>query len=461
MKRFIYILLVLLFANANCVSAATNTKAELKAVKEVLKTQIQSANKYDYPAFVKHFAPQYINSDGFALDIYSKLVEDTWNSYSNIQYAQQIKNITIDGKDAIAEVIETANAQVESQYNLKGDLKSIANNIYFLRKTADGWKIVSDVILTEDTYLSFGEMVNHSPTLTVPYQTLANQNYTATLEYSIPKDTIAIASLNQEKITYPQENAKENYRKLPEDGILERFFTANNDNTNEYIIASVGLTRPVFDNKDLQINVTGIAYIIKRVNVVPENKFINREGVISVAERLQPNKESKQEEPVVEEIIPTVIKTETQTDNKLKKEKKTKEPKIKERKNKKSKETKTKESTPLNLQDSSKEEIKINEKKVKDSKDAKIKKTKTKEAKQIKEQVKKQPKVKQEKVKKELSEEKARKEALKAEINAKKEELKRLKEESKKQKKQEKLLKGAFSPSTVDIPTTTVKNEVE
>ena len=61
----------------------------------------------------------------------------------------------------------------------------------------------------------------------------------------------------------------------------------------------------------------------------------------------------------------------------------------------------------------------------------------------------------------EVSEEKARKEALKAEIKAKKEELKRLKEESKKQKKQEKLLKGAFSPSAVDIPTTVVKNEVE
>lgn len=432
MKRFIYILLVLLFANANFVSAATNTKAELKAVKEVLKTQIQSANKYDYPAFVKHFDPQYINSDGFALDIYSKLVEDTWSSYTNIQYAQQVKNITIDGKDAIAEVIETANAQVESQYNLKGDLKSIANNIYFLRKTADGWKIVSDVILTEDTYLSFGEMVNHSPTLTVPYQTLANQNYTATLEYSIPKDTIAIASLNQEKITYPQENAKENYRKLPEDGILERFFTANNDNTNEYIIASVGLTRPVFDNKDLQINVTGIAYIIKRVNVVPENKFINRESVVSVSERLQSNKEPKQEEPVIEEIIPTVVKTEKDSEKQLKKEKETK---IKE----------------------------IKEKKVKEPKQPRVKKTKVKkEPKQIKENNTKikeeKTKTEKTKVKKEISEEKARKEALKTEIKAKKEELKRLKNEEKKQKK---LLKGAFSPSALSIPTTVVKSEVE
>ena len=180
------------------------------------------------------------------------------------------------------------------------------NNIYFLKKTKDGWKIVSDVILTEDTYLSFGELVTHQPVLNVPYQTQANKNYTATLEFSAPKDTVAIASINQEKVTFPQESAKENYRKLPEDGILERFFTANNENTNEYVVASIGLTRPVFENKDLQINITGVAYIIKRVNVVPENKFINNEGVVSVSERLEKIKSEQatakiDEEPVVQQ----------------------------------------------------------------------------------------------------------------------------------------------------------------
>ena len=95
MKRFIYILLVLLFAGSNNAFAANNLKADIKAVKNVLKTQIDFANKYDYPNFIKHFDSQYINSDGFGLDVYSKLIEETWSAYSNIQYAQQIKNITI------------------------------------------------------------------------------------------------------------------------------------------------------------------------------------------------------------------------------------------------------------------------------------------------------------------------------------------------------------------------------
>ena len=389
MKRIIFILsLVLLFANANSSFAAASVKDDVKAVKNVLKAQIESANKYSYPDFVKYFDLQYVNSDGFNIDIYSKLVEDTWAAYSNIQYAQKIKNISVNGKDAIAEVVETANAQVESQYNLSGSLKSIANNVYFLRKTPDGWRIVSDVILTEDTYLSFGEMEGKEPTLTVPYQTLANRNYTATLEYQIPKEAIAIASINQERVSFPQQSEKENYRKLPEDGILERFFTANNDSTNEYVVASIGLTRPVFDNKDLQISVTGVAYIIKRVNVVPQNKFINTENVVPVSERLQQlAAESRAEQVESKDVKAEKVEQSNKIEETIAPVDSDKKPaKVKKEKTKK---VKTSENTPV-VEDSEKDSSnKIQDsdvEKVVPKKDKKIKKQKLKEKEVIKEE---------------------------------------------------------------------------
>ena len=435
MKRFIFILTILLFANFNCAYAADSTKAEIKAIKNVLKSQIESANKYDYDAFLKHFDTQYINSDGFPLEIYSKLVQETWSSYSNIQYGQQIKHITITGNEAIAEVVETANASVNSQYDLKGNLKSIANNIYFLKKIDNNWKIVSDVILTEDTYLAFGEMVHHSPTLTVPYQALANQNYTATLEYIIPKETIAIASLNQEKVTFPQESAKENYRRLPDDGILERFFTANCDNTNEYIIASVGLTRPVFDNNDLEVKITGVAYIIKRVNIVPENKFIDKSALVPVNNATPKQEEVKDEAPekeevsadakeevvevitptIVEKPVPEAVKEPKKTFNikdlfkREKKEQKEKQPKEKKVKQEKNNDSET--STEANL--ATKKELKQKVKKTK-----RIKEVKT----ETKNKTPKEKKIKQ---------------------------------------KKPKSTKGTFSPTPVDIPTTVTKKEVE
>lgn len=421
MKRFILFLLLLLL-NTGSVYAVTNFKADEKAVKEVLKNQIAAANKYDYSSFIKHFSPQYINSDGFSLDVYSKLVEETWSTYSNIQYGQKIKNISIMGDDAIAEVCETANSQVESQYNLKGFLKSIANNVYFLRKTNDGWKIVSDVILSEDTYLAFGEMTKSSPTLTVPYQVLANSNYTAMLEYKVPKDSIAIASLNQERVTYPQESAKENYRKLSDDGILERFFTANADDTNEYIVASVGLTRPILENKDLQVTITGVAYLIKRVNVVPENKFMDKTNIVPVSERLKTisNDSVKNEDKEQKELESTNSDSKKEIKQVSKKNEKkdrvdesvsdeglVKQPKIKGKK----------------------EKVNKAEKKVEESSVEEIKEVKKKNL---------------------FSREKQKKE-------------KRVKtpKEKKSKPQKDKALKGSFSPTPVDIPTTVIRNEVE
>ncbi len=417
MKRFLFVLtLVLLLGNFNYADAASAGKSDVKAIKNILKSQIQAANKYSYPDFIKYFDFGYINSDGFGLDIYSKLVEDTWAAYSNIQYAQKVKNITVNGKDAIAEVIETANAQIESQYNLRGNLKSIANNVYFLKKTTNGWRIVSDIILTEDTYLAFGEMADHAPVLNIPYQIGANSNYTASLEYTPPKNTIAIASINQEKVSYPQETSKENYRKLPDDGILERFFTSNADGVNEYIVASIGLTRPEFENKDLQINVTGVAYVIKRINVIPENKFINKEGIVPVKERLLKLQEN-------DRAVEQAEKEKFEADKHEIKSKK--------------------EEGAAPAQETTAKPA-----------DEKIKNEKVQSGTNVEEVTKPAApgeKVKQKKTKVDTEKAKVKKEKN-AEAKSKAEPGQKVKNKNKKQKK-DKSLKGTYSPSTIDIPT--------
>ena len=58
-------------------------------------------------------------------------------------------------------------------------------------------------------------------------------------------------------------------------------FTANTDNVNEYNIASVGITRAEFPDEDnprnIRIYMSGIAFVVTRVNVVPANNFIKLE----------------------------------------------------------------------------------------------------------------------------------------------------------------------------------------
>ena len=58
---------------------------------------------------------------------------------------------------------------------------------------------------------------------------------------------------------------------------MERLFTSNTDNVNEYIIASIGLTRAAVEDLNVKLSLTGFGYTIKRVNVIPQNKLITRD----------------------------------------------------------------------------------------------------------------------------------------------------------------------------------------
>ena len=48
---------------------------------------------------------------------------------------------------------------------------------------------------------------------------------------------------------------------------MERLFTSNNDNFNEYIVASIGLTKTAVDDLSVKLSLSGFGYLIKRVNV--------------------------------------------------------------------------------------------------------------------------------------------------------------------------------------------------
>ena len=54
------------------------------------------------------------------------------------------------------------------------------------------------------------------------------------------------------------------------DNILERIFVSNSDNVNEYVVASIGLTKADVDDLNIKLSLTGFGYKIVRVNVVPK-----------------------------------------------------------------------------------------------------------------------------------------------------------------------------------------------
>ena len=102
----------------------------------------------------------------------------------------------------------------------------------------------------------------------------AGQDYTSTLKVELPKNIIAIASINREKIVNPPEKPEESFKRLSENNSLARIFTANTDNINEYNVAAIGMTTATGgDDGKIHIYMNGLAFIMTRVNVVPKNNF--------------------------------------------------------------------------------------------------------------------------------------------------------------------------------------------
>lgn len=239
------------------------------AVSRVLKSQVKYANNTNFKKYISTYDKDYKNSDGFDLHTYSQMVRDIWMSYENIKYAVDIKSIVVKDNSAEVKVVETATANLPINKNFNGELKSNSEAIYKLQNKNGKWKVIYDEVLDESTSMLYGEAKSLDIKLTVPNKIDANSEYCATLELTPPEQTIAIASISSDIVEFPQKPVQEVFRTIPEENILERLFTANNINANEYVVASIGLTRTDISDTSIKLSLTGFGYTIRRVNVVP------------------------------------------------------------------------------------------------------------------------------------------------------------------------------------------------
>ena len=276
MKKLILTLILLLFviqpSYSGGILADIKNQNDIRQVRRLLNSQVRWANKTNFDKFIATYDEGYKNSDGFNLEIYSNLVKDIWNTYDKIRYGIKIKNISVNGEEARAELTETSRADIplpETSYN--GELKSLSESIYYLRKINGKWKVISDDVTDETTTMMYGKAKELDVKLTVPEKIEADTEYTATLEFVPPEDTMAIASLASDIVEYPQKPTQEVFRAMPEDNILERLFTSNNKNTNEYVVASIGLTQTSVCDLSIKLSLTGFGYKIKRINVIPKS----------------------------------------------------------------------------------------------------------------------------------------------------------------------------------------------
>ena len=248
---------------------------DTREVKSLLNSQVRYANRNNFKKFINTYDKNYVNSDGFDLETYSNIVKDVWQSYDKIKYGIKIKNIEIKDDCAIVSLDEISSAIIPDK-NMNGVLRSEADSVYHLKKIDGKWKVTYDAVNSENTSMLYGDARDLDIKLTAPHEIEAGVEYTASLEFTPPENSIAIASIASDKVEYPQKQAKEVFRKLPDDNILERLFISNTDNVNEYIIASIGITKADINDLSIKLSLTGYGYQITRVNV--KQKTVN-EGI--------------------------------------------------------------------------------------------------------------------------------------------------------------------------------------
>ena len=260
------------------VSQSRELKNARNEVKDLFVKQDEYTNNHELDKLSSIYAENFINADGFAKKIYFKLIKDTWETYPDIIYKTEIRDIRIDGVFATVQTYETALATTHEQsdtVDAYGELRSEANSIYYLKKFGSKWQIVAEQVIDEKSQLKYGDARFVKMDLTAPKIVNAGDEYTASLDIDLLDDESAIASIENQEIIHPIGKPKETFRNITGQNELERVFKANLKNINEYATASVGIakTEP-YDETHSKVYVTGIAFLMTRINVIPENKFI-------------------------------------------------------------------------------------------------------------------------------------------------------------------------------------------
>ena len=299
MKKLIYLFLAIIILSplTFCESQASlisdrayriqqrrENQQNIKQIKELFELHSKLANSHDVEKLSKLYAENYINSDGFNKEAYFKSLKDTWKSCPDVTYKIKITSIDMNNNYANVNVEETATGTIsdtiQETEKIAGELHSFAKGIYHLVKINGQWYICSETAISDEASLLYGDARFMNIELEAPNLVASGETYTITLKVDADENTVIVGSIDHDPVTYPTDIPKGELRTINKSQILERLIKANENNLNEYAIASMAISKMQPIGASYRIYMAGLACVMRRVNVVPENKFIKIEDEI-------------------------------------------------------------------------------------------------------------------------------------------------------------------------------------
>ncbi len=253
-------------------------KQNIKQIEELFKIHNEFANAHDIKRLKPLYTDTYINSDGFNKDVYFKSIESTWESCEDLTYTTDIISVDINGNYASVQVEETATGTIMDSLDfmpVTGEIHSKSKGIYHLIKINDRWFISGETAISDESSLLYGDARFMNIEIQAPSQVNAGETYTTTLKIDADPSTFILGSIDHDVMTYPSSTPKNELRAIPQSQTLERLIKANTQNLNEYAVASLAISKvKLLDKDNFRIYMAGLACVMKRVNVVPKNNYI-------------------------------------------------------------------------------------------------------------------------------------------------------------------------------------------
>ncbi len=229
------------------------------------------------------YTDDYVNNDGFNKKTVFEMMDIASSAYKAVSYTTDIESIEVDGNYAVVRAKEIATGETEKVFEKVNDTGTINSELRFvdyMKKEGNKWKISATEVIYEKVILAYGEAKSLPVDISAPDCVPSGANYDVTVRTTAPDHSFLVASISNDRIVFPQEQGKDVYRAIKKDE-LARILTANKTNNNEYATVSIALTRAKVEPESVVLNMTGIAFIMKRVNVlsVNENIKLNKESL--------------------------------------------------------------------------------------------------------------------------------------------------------------------------------------
>ena len=215
------------------------------------------------------YSENYVNNDGFDKTTVFKMMEAAGEVYKDVKYNIEVQNISVDGNSAIVKVHEKATGVTTKPMPRMGDNGIINSDIFYidyLQKEGTDWKITNSNVLSEKVELKYGEAKNSVLDIKAPECVTAGAEYEISVNTTTPDGVFVVGSIVNDPIVFPQRQNKDVYRALKNDA-LARVIKANTDGNNEYATVTLAITRAKVEPAAVVINMTGMAFAMKRVNV--------------------------------------------------------------------------------------------------------------------------------------------------------------------------------------------------